>query len=402
MMDNAFDALSGAPLPPGGAPALAQDDRFQGRLDGVIDRAIAEKRIVGAVVLVAQDGEIVYRRAAGLSDREAATRMHEGSVFRLASITKPIVSAALMRLVEDGKLSLDHPLTRWLPDFRPRLEDGSQPVITIHQLLTHTSGLGYRFLEPAVGGGPYGRLNVSDGLDQPGLSLEENLGRLVQAPLLFPPGTSWRYSLGLDVLGGILAFVSGKPLPEMIRETILAPLQMESIGFVAADPAGLVTPYADGKPEPVRMTDGIAVPIWEALCLFAPSRALDAASYPSGGGGMVGTGDDILRFLETIRIGGGAVLKPETVAAMLRDQTGGNAATQLPGMGFGYGWAVLEDPELAQSPQSRGTIQWGGAYGHSWFVDPARKLTVVALTNTAFEGMSGAFPLDVRNAVYGG
>lgn len=115
---------------------------------------------------------------------------------------------------------------------------------------------------------------------------------------------------------------------------------------------------------------------------------------------MIGTASDVLRFLETIRTDGGVILSHSTVAEMVKDQVGMQAQTQGPGWGFGYGWAVLDDPELAHSPQSKGTMQWGGAYGHSWFIDPVKKLTVVALTNTAFEGMSGAFPTDIRNAVY--
>nr|WP_210201809.1 serine hydrolase domain-containing protein [Mesorhizobium loti] len=380
------------------APAAAQEVRFNERLDAVINRAIAEKRIVGAVVLVAQDGEVIYQRATGLSDREAAIPMKEDTVFRLASITKPIVSATLMRFVERGQIFLDDPVTRWLPDFRPHLEDGSEPVITVRQLLTHTSGLSYRFVEAP--GGPYDQLNISDGLDQPGLRLQDNLDRLVKAPLLFRPGTNWRYSLGLDVLGAIIAKASGKSLPETVKEEILDPLHLENLGFVPSDTAQLATPYSDGRPEPVRMTDGIVVPILQSAARFAPGRALNSASYPSGGAGMIGTAVDVLRFLEAIRTGGGAILSRQTIAEMVKDQVGVQAQTQGPGWGFGYGWAVLDDPELAHSPQSRGTMQWGGAYGHSWFVDPVRKLTVVALTNTAFEGMSGAFPTDVRNAVY--
>lgn len=398
MRSSLLSGLAGVMLAATTIPASAQDTALNHRLDAVIDRAIAEKRIVGAVVLVARDGEIVYRRAAGLSDREAGTTMHEDAVFRLASITKPFVSATLMRLVEDGKLTLDDPVTRWLPEFRPHLDDGSEPIITIRQLLTHTSGLSYRFIEPT--GSAYDRLNISDGLDQPGLGLDENLRRLAQAPLVFRPGTNWRYSLGLDVLGAVIARASGKPLPQIVQEVVLDPLELTDMGFTPSVPARLVTPYADGHPEPARMTDGIAVPIWESAARFAPSRALNPGSYPSGGAGMVGTAGEILRFLEIIRSGGAPILEPETVATMMKDQVGSQAQTQGPGWGFGYGWAVLNNPELAHTPQSKGTIQWGGAYGHSWFVDPVEKLTVVALTNTAFEGMSGAFPTDVRDAVY--
>ncbi|WP_244621403.1 serine hydrolase domain-containing protein [Azospirillum brasilense] len=312
---------------------------------------------------------MVYHRAAGHADREAGTEMREDAIFRLASVTKPFVTAAAMRLAENGRLDLDAPVARWLPDFRPTLPDGSIPDITIRQLLTHTSGLGYAFREPAEG--PYHRLNVSDGLDQPGLSLEESLARLSAAPLHFAPGTGWRYSLGID-----------------------------DTGFPVHAPSRLAKAYADGNPEPVPMTDGMAVPLMGLAATFAPSRIFDASSYPSGGAGMAGTASDVLRFLEAIRTGGGPILKPETVGLMVHDQVGATAQTQGPGWGFGYGWAVLDDPALTGTPQAAGTLQWGGAYGHSWFIDRKNGLSVVALTNTAFEGMAGAFPTDVRNAVY--
>ena len=116
---------------------------------------------------------------------------------------------------------------------------------------------------------------------------------------------------------------------------------------------------------------------------------------------MVGTAHDVLRFLEAIRGGGAPILELATVARMTADQVGPQAETSGPGWGFGYGWAVLADPAAAATPQSKGTFRWGGVYGHSWFVDPARALTVVALTNTAIEGMAGAFVTEVRDAVYG-
>lgn len=376
----------------------SSDPALETRLDTVIDAAIAEKRIVGTVVVVSKNGDVVYRRAAGLSDREAGTAMREDAIFRLASVTKPFVTAAAMRLVEERRLDLDAPVTRWLPDFRPSLPDGSTPEITVRQLLTHTSGLGYAFLEPADG--PYHRLNISDGLDQPGLSLEENLARLSEADLHFAPGSSWRYSLGIDVVGGVLEAIEGRSLSQIVRDKVTVPLGVEDTDFTVRDPSRLAKAYADGDPEPVPMTDGIAVPLMGLAATFAPSRILDAGSYPSGGAGMAGTASDVLRFLEAIRTGGAPILKPETIKAMIRDQVGPEAETQGPGWGFGYGWAVLVDPVPTGTPQAAGTLQWGGAYGHSWFVDREKGLSVVALTNTAFEGMAGAFPTDIRNAVY--
>src|SRR5215471_20575486 len=163
-------ALAGLLLVDSPAP-LARENALQERLDSVIDSAIAEKRIVGAGVLVARDGKVVYHRAAGLADREAGRPMADDTIFNYSSVTKPIVTAAAMKLVDQRRIGLDDPVTRWLPDFKPKLADGSTPVITLRQLLTHTAGLSYRFLEAP--GGDYDRLNLSDGFDQPGLSSEE-------------------------------------------------------------------------------------------------------------------------------------------------------------------------------------------------------------------------------------
>jgi CubicO group peptidase (beta-lactamase class C family) len=207
----------------GGVPA------FAGRMDLAIERALGERRIVGAVVLAARDGEIIYHRAAGFADREAGTGMREDAIFRLASISKPFVTAAAMRLAERGVIALHEPVTTYLPDFRPALADGTRPVITLRQLVTHTAGLGYRFQEP--GHGPYHDLDVSDGLDQPGLSIADNLARLRQAPLLFAPGDQWRYSLGIDVLGAVLERAAGETLDAIVRDEITAPLGLNDTGF---------------------------------------------------------------------------------------------------------------------------------------------------------------------------
>jgi len=368
------------------------------RVDAAVDKALSDRRLVGAVVLVARDGELAYRRAAGLADREEGRAMREDDVFRLASVTKPFVAAAAMRLVEDGAIALDDPVTHFLPDFQPRLPSGEAPTLTIHHLLTHTSGLGYGFQEAADG--PYHRLGVSDGLDQPGLSIEENLNRLAAAPLLFAPGDAWRYSLAMDVIGAVVAKASGRTLPDVLRQAVLDPLGARDSGFLAAKDARLVAAYRDGAPEPLRMSDGDAVPFLGASIRFAPSRAFDPMSYPSGGAGMIGTADDVLRLLEAIRRGGAPILRPETVGRMTAAHVRQAEALE-PGWGFGYGWAVLVDPKAAGTPQSKGTLRWGGVYGHRWFVDPARALSVVALTNTAIEGMAGAFVAELRDAVYG-
>lgn len=377
----------------------AKPDALSARLDAAIDKAIEENRIVGSVVLVAQDGKIVYRRAAGLADREKSVPMREDAIFRLASVSKPFVSVAAMRLVEDGTLALDAPITRWLPDFRPRLPDGTAPDITVRQLLSHTSGLSYRFIEPQDSA--YIRLNVLDGMEQPDTDLAGNLKRLAQTPLAFKPGTSFHYSLATDVLGAVIEKATGQPLQDAVQRLVTAPLGIADTGFAVTDLARLVPPYMNGEEGPARMTDDTIMPMGDGRLEFDPSRALNAQAYPSGGAGMVGTAGDVLTLLEAVRTGGNGLLKPETVAQMITDQTGPEARTQGPGWGFGLGWALLLDPAAANTPQSKGTFQWGGVYGHSWFVDPEKKLTVVALTNTTPEGMGGPFVTEVRDAVYG-
>lgn len=367
-------------------------------LDAAITRAVEDQRIVGAVVLVAHRGRIVYRRAAGHADREQGRPMREDNIFRLSSVTKPLVAVAALRLVEQGRLNLQAPVARWLPQFRPRPADGSAPAITIHQLLTHTAGLSYGFLEPRDG--PYRRGGVSDGLDA-GISLQENLRRIAEIPLSYAPGSGWRYSIGLDVLGGALSAATGSSLPDLVRQEVTGPLGMPDTGFDVVDAARLVTPYRDGQAAAVRMASPAEVAFGEGSIRFDPGRAWDADAYPSGGAGMVGTAPDFMTFLLSLRPGSTQrVLRAETVALMLRDHTGPQVQAQGPGWGFGYGGAVLADPGLAGSPQGKGTIQWGGVYGHSWFFDPTHDVAVVALTNTAIEGMSGAFPAEVRAAVY--
>ena len=368
------------------------------RIDSVIEQAIAEKRIVGTVVLVSLDGKLVYQRAAGFADRESKRPMQVDSVFRLSSVSKPIVSAAALALVDQGKLSLDDPVTKWLPDFRPKLASGAAPTITVRQLLTHTSGLGYKFAEKP--GSPYYQAGISDGFDELRISLDENVRRLATVPLFNPPGEAWRYSVSIDVLGAVIEKAAGKALPQVVAELITQPLGMRDTAFWAKDPARLAVPYHDAKPEPAPMSDPYVMPYGEgARMTYSPSRALDPKAFPSGGAGMVGTAPDVMRLLEAIRTGGKPILKAATAASMMRNQLG-SVTGPGPGMGFGFGGAVVVDPAAANTPQSAGTWQWGGVYGHTWDVDPARKLTVVAFTNTAPEGLWGKFTTDLRDAVY--
>ncbi len=376
---------------------------LQQRLDRVIDDALAAQRIVGTVVLVRVQGETLYRRAAGYADREAGVTMQENAVFRLASISKLIVATTAMALVSKGVLDLETPIQTWLPDFAPTLPDGRQASITIRQLLSHSAGLSYGFLEPSDG--PYHRAGVSDGMDRVNFSLTENLRRLASVPLLFTPGSAWNYSLSMDVLGAIIKRVTGKSLSDVVREAVSDPLQLKDTGFQVHDATRLVTAYADGLPSPRRMQNNDALPFIDGFAdvLMSPIRAFDRDAFPSGGAGMIGSADDILTLLEVLRQGGAPLLSESWVTEMGCDQIPDLPVAGWPGWGYGLGFSVLRDPALAGTAESVGTWRWGGAYGHSWFVDPVQQLSVVAMTNTAFEGMSGGgrFPQDLCRAVYG-
>jgi CubicO group peptidase (beta-lactamase class C family) len=251
------------------------------RVDQAINQAIEERRLVGAVVFIGVGGKLVYRRAAGLADREQRRPMTEDKIFLIASVTKPIVTAAAMRLIELGELSVTDPVTRWLPEFTPRLETGETPPITIHHLLTHSAGLTYKFFQPDDG--PYRRLGVSDGLDAAGPSLSENVRRIASAPLTYRPGTKWGYSLSIDVLGAVLEKVRGSELPQVVADLVTAPLGMYDTGFRVSDVARLVRPYADAKPEPRPIADPDRVPFRDAVVEFFARAHFRSACLSFGG-----------------------------------------------------------------------------------------------------------------------
>ena len=379
---------------------MTEDAALTRRLDAVIDAALAERRIVGAVVLVARDGETVFARAAGLADREAGRPARRDTIFRYASLTKPIVSAAALGLMEEGLIHLDDPVRRILPDFRPKLADGAEPVITFKHLMTHTAGLTYDFMEPPESA--YHAQGISNGFDMAGRTMEENLRRIVTWPLNFAPGAGWNYSVATDVLGAAMQAAAGATLPEIVRRKVTSPLGMNDTDFSVVDPERFAAAYADGSPEPMRMGTRHTVPFIPSPLNYAPDRILDPTSFPSGGAGMAGNAEDYLTFLEAIRTGGGPILAPHSARLLMENAIGDVAVTATgPGYGFSLGGAILRDPQGAATPQPAGTWSWGGVYGSSWFVDPVHRKTVVVITNTAIEGMVGAFTIGVRDAVYG-
>lgn len=361
------------------------------QIDAVMNAAIDKQSIVGSELVVARHGDIVCRKTAGWFDREAGVPMIENAIYRLASVTKPIVAATALAMADKGLIALDDLVADYLPWFTPKLQDGSIGRISIHHLLTHTAGLEYAYPQDP---------QISTGLGPTNKGLEENFSRLAQHPLAYTPGTEWRYSVAIDVLGAVLAAVHGGSVEDAVRTHITGPLGMNETGFFVADTARLAKPYADGDPVAMPMDDPQMVPNETGEGpTFSPSRIFDKNAFQSGGAGMAGTPGDILRFLEAMRNGGGGAVKPATVALAFSNRIGAVHRDDA-GQRFGYLGAIVDDPVAANSASAAGTVNWGGVYGHSWLVDPANGLTIVSMSNTALEGCTGQYPKDLIRAVY--
>lgn len=367
---------------------------LEARVDKVIDDAISRNAIVGAVTIVARDGKIMYRKARGWFDREAQTPMLPEAIFRLASVTKPLVAATALAMVDRSLLGLDNAVADHLPWFRPKLADGTEPRITIRQLLTHTSGITYAFRDVP---------GLTDGLQQTDMTLEQQFTLYAKKKALaFAPGTAWKYGMSLDVIGAVIEQLTGGRLHDAMQKYVARPLGMADTGFKVTDPARLAVPYADGGAAGAhRMGDPETVnrPAGDGIETFSPGRIFNDRAWQSGGIGGVGTADDLLLFLEAIRNRGTPILKPEMVAQAIQNQVG-DLPRDVAGQRFGFLGAVWDDPAAANSPFSKGTVSWGGLYGHSWFIDVAKGLTVIALTNTAVEGCLGTYPGAIARAVY--
>lgn len=364
------------------------------RVNAAIDKAIGENRIVGTVIMVARGGELVFSRAAGLSDRESGKPVAAVTIFRLASVTKPIVATAALAMMEKGLFSLEDRVRDYLPWFHPSGPDGTTADIRVRHLLTHTAGLDYS--------GGAGQLppdeTVNTGLTDTDLGFEQNFSRQNHFPLAYAPGTAWAYSVAIDILGAMLSSVAGVELEAVLRQHVADPLGMDDTRFSVADARRLATPYGDGTPEPVRMgkrhttlgADGIAY-------TFEPSRIFNPRAYQSGGAGMAGTAGDFLKLLLDL-VSPHGLLKPETARAALSTQTGTLAVR--PGKTFGYVGSVVVNPAEAGTALPAGAVTWGGVYGNCWALDPASGTAAVIMTNTAVEGCNGAFPEEIWRALF--
>ncbi|WBU60156.1 serine hydrolase domain-containing protein [Paracoccus albus] len=364
------------------------------KMDAAIDSALAERRIVGTVTMLSENGNVTYRRAAGFSDRESAQQMQMEDRFRYASITKLFTTAAALKLIEVGRLDPAAPVTNYLPDFQPRLANGRIPVITIDHLMSHMAGLDYDFQQPVQG--PYARACISNGLDNNRATMAENLKRLSGQTLLSEPGGKWRYSMATDVLGGVISAICDEPLPIVVAELVSGPLGLNA-GF-HRHPDRLVPTYKDSDTQPVRYDEQTEIPFGDGIVLrLDPQRiGRNDRAFASGGGGMEGDAASALVLIEALR--DGDFLSPGMRQQAMKLRTPPNQPTRGPGWGFSWLGSYLIDPNAAGTALAAGTIAWGGVYGYSWLMSPQLGRCMVALTNTALEGMIGRFAAEIAEA----
>ncbi len=376
----------------------AQDAGFSSsaikQIDLLLDQAIEGKQVAGAVALLARDGKIGYHSAKGFQDVEAGKEMTANTLFRIASMSKPVTSVAVMILVDDGRLSVTDPVSKYLPEFkRPNVltrnaegEIKTVPAtreITVHDLLTHTSGLTYRFMaqEPFVG--LYQQADVCDGLIRPTFTMAENMRHLASVPLLHQPGSAYQYSLSTDVLGRLVEVVSGQDLESFMRTRIFEPLEMNDTFFdLPADKIDrLAAVYEPGPDKHIRRIGKEPVHNGQLIyCVTCPVQG--QRGYCSGGAGLTSSAADYARFLQMLLNGGQwngvRILKQSTVQEMTRNQIG-DLACMSPTDRFGYGFGIVAGADKNQVA-SAGTYYWGGFYNTGFWVDPEKKLIGVFMT----------------------
>lgn len=354
------------------------------QIEAHVQWAIDSAFISGAVALIARDDKIIYQRAFGFSDREKSEEMSLDNIFRFASMSKPITSTAVMQLIEQGKLSTDDPLSKFIPEFASvkvlktfNEKDSTfttvpiEREITVHHLLTHTSGIPYAIFHP-VAGAIYPRYDFVEAWTKDARTLETNIPRQAKAPLMHQPGEAWTYGTNIDVLGYIVEKVSGMPLNQYFEEKIFQPLGMHDTGFYLSDEKAdrlvdvWLTPNADENLPDSFVTD------------YAISGA---KTYFAGGAGLVGTASDYLKFASAIlnkgTLGEAQILKTSTVDRMLANQI--DTLRLGEGLGFGYGGEV----RLKENADGINVGQWGwDGYWQTYFrIDPQNDMVMILLTN---------------------
>lgn len=367
------------------------------RIEAVLQKEVDDGVRAGFVAMVAKDGEVAYAVAVGMADRERNTAMTKETRFRIASMTKPVTTVGLMRLVEDGAVLLTDPVSKYIPAFaQMRVATSTaadaegafetEPLerpITIHHLLTHTSGIGYVFDT----GSDLGRRYLEHGPDSAG-DLAVRVSELSTLPLYDQPGEKWRYSWSTDIAGRVIEVVSGKSLEDFMRGRIFEPLGMSNTEFFLdhSDFGGVATVYDVDKSGALIRAD-----VDNSKLFDASGHALNetAFGWMSGGAGLISTVPDYMRFCLMIlnegELDGARILSPASVRLMLQRNVSKETFVldnyNTDGLAFGLGGYVVEEPGLRGELAARGQWGWSGYYGTAFFVSPQDEVAVVVMTN---------------------
>ena len=360
------------------------------RIDVHLKDHLDKKWIPGAVAMVARKGKIVYSTNMGTSGINKQD-MKVDDIFRLASMTKPIVTTAVMMLVEDGKCLLEDPISKYIPEFKSPVvlkevnakdstytAEPSPSEITIRQLLSHTSGIGYGFTNTKVSGIIYGKAKIPDGANIESSTIGEKMKILAKQPLLHAPGTKWTYGLGIDVAGYLVEILSGKTLSEFCEERILKPLDMKDTHFFRpeSEENRVVSVYTELNG---NLLNAMAFP--QAKNLYFPTRG--AKSYFSGGSGMSGTAADYMKFMQMIlnngTLNGTRILGRKSIEAMSNNQIG-DLSINANGTKFGLGFSVEVPQSSYRKLGSVGRLGWGGLYNTLFWIDPKEQVVAVLMT----------------------
>lgn len=379
-----------------------------GRITALMQENVDKQRVGGAVAAVARHGKLAYLECVGKTDIEADVDMQTDAIFRIASMSKPITSVAVLILYDEGKIRLDDPVSKYIPEFaEPKVLRPGQKIdqatrakreITIKDLLTHTSGLTYQW--DAHLGPLYRDAGITHGVIGDDSILAEKMKRLGRIPLLHEPGEAWTYGLSVDVLGRVIEAASGKSFKQFLDERVFGPLKMKDSCFFVPDEKlpRLAVAYAPEAGGGLKRLDSEVVTEGPfSYCADHPYKG--RKMYYSGGGGLCSTVGDYLRFCQMLlnggRLDGVRILKEATVAMMTRDHVGQLKKDQ----GFGLGVSVVRNSQEAGGLDCVGAYGWGGFWYTTFFVDPGNKLIGICMAQIHPDG-EATLNRQFRNLAY--
>lgn len=388
------------PLREGTPQAVGVHPSRLARIDAMCEAAIADGEVPGMVVLVARKGQIVYHKAFGMADNNAGRKMKTDDIFRIASQTKAITATAVMMLWEEGKFQLDDPISKYIPEFKNpqvlhtfRYSDTSYTTlpakseITIRQLLTHTSGLGYGMIDSDERFKMiYQKAGIIDAFTTTPATISENIKKLAKLPLHFHPGEQYSYAEGLDVLGYFVEIVSGLPFDAFLHSRLFQPLGMNDTYFyLPEDKADRLAP--------------VQFPRDNSWTKFAGTGTFDAdypikgaKTYFAGGAGLCSTAKDYATFLQMYlnrgELNGTRILSRTTIETMMQNQIG--ALFPDKNRGYGLAFGLINEQGLATGGMGGvGTFDWGGYFNTSYFADPEEQVIGILMKQTVSQSKDG-------------